>query len=375
MKLTYVTTFSMLVLSSHLMAQDLSIKGTITKNLKEPVSNQNDIRKHTKTQTTKKYPIKLLRIELSNKAKRDLEKRAQNTQTANNPFNTNRSSYSQLPANTQLGMSEVPVLNQGHHGSCVTFATTAAIDAVLKKGDYVSQLCQLQLGNYLEQNGYIMSGWDGSFGRTVLNQMETFGIVNKEQERAQGCGGLNQYPAEDDYTPKTSISAEDYHQLSEAISGLGIEWSSILDVSQAFDDRIDPNKTLHEVKKSLTQGDRVTFGVLLLDFDLGTMGAVGSKSSTNDSWVLTPEIARDVYLRPEFGGHEMVITGYDDDAIAVDDQGRKHQGLLTLRNSWGKQYGDKGDFYMSYDYFKLLVIEAHRIRESETGGDGEENRG
>ncbi|MGF2339111.1 C1 family peptidase, partial [Acinetobacter baumannii] len=65
---------------------------------------------------------------------------------------------------------------------------------------------------------------------------------------------------------------------------------------------------------------------------------------------------------PFFGGHEMIITGYDDNAIAVDDNGREHKGLFTLRNSWGEQFGDKGNFYMSYDYFKVLTIEAQRIR-------------
>ena len=101
---------------------------------------------------------------------------------------------------------------------------------------------------------------------------------------------------------------------------------------------------------------------LLLDFDLGMMGAVGTRNSDFDTWVLTPEIARDIYLRPKFGGHEMIITGYDDEAVATDDQGRKHKGLFTLRNSWGDKIGDKGNFYMSYDYFKVLVIEAQRIR-------------
>ena len=58
----------------------------------------------------------------------------------------------------------------------------------------------------------------------------------------------------------------------------------------------------------------------------------------------------------------MIIVGYDDDAVAVDQQGRKYQGLFTLRNSWGQSIGDKGNFYMSYDYFKTLADEVQRIR-------------
>jgi C1A family cysteine protease len=58
----------------------------------------------------------------------------------------------------------------------------------------------------------------------------------------------------------------------------------------------------------------------------------------------------------------MIITGYDNNATAIDTQGRVHKGLLTLRNSWGNKVGDQGDFYMSYDYFKALALEVQRIR-------------
>ena len=71
-------------------------------------------------------------------------------------------SWGNLPKRILLGMNNVPVLDQGSHGTCVTFAITAAIDAALSKGDYISQLCQLELGTYLEPMGYSVSGWDGS---------------------------------------------------------------------------------------------------------------------------------------------------------------------------------------------------------------------
>jgi C1A family cysteine protease len=57
----------------------------------------------------------------------------------------------------------------------------------------------------------------------------------------------------------------------------------------------------------------------------------------------------------------MIITGYDDEAIAIDKLGHQHKGLFTLRNSWGSSVADKGNFYMSYDYFKTLAMEAYKI--------------
>ncbi len=348
--------FLSLIVSSNLFAQEIKLTGTIDQTVTIPQSKSLSAK-------PQKQKIKLLKMELSPSAINVLNKRAV---TAIKKTNTLMSS-SYLPSKVSLGMNDVPVLNQGIHGTCVTFATTAALDAALNKGDYVSQVCQLQLGKHFEKNGYAASGWDGTFGRLSLSQFEQFGLISKEKQQTVGCGGLTEYPVLDSPSKESEMTLEQFHQLSEPLLGEEetdnqVAWSPILDIYQAVLERTDTNKTLNEVKSVLNQKDRVTFGVLLLDFDLGFMGAVGTHNSTLDTWVLTPEITRDLYLRPMFGGHEMVITGYDDDAIATDDQGREHKGLLTLRNSWGDKVGDRGDFYMSYDYFKVLVIEAQRIR-------------
>ena len=47
----------------------------------------------------------------------------------------------------------------------------------------------------------------------------------------------------------------------------------------------------------------------------------------------------------------------------VDENGREYQGLIKVRNSWGDRIGDQGNFYMTYDYFRALVIELQRIRQ------------
>lgn len=340
-----------LLINCSLFAQDIKIIGTIDQTLKSP--------KNKSLQSSQaQQNIKLLKIQLSDAAIETFKKRADATTKRPRILMTS----SHLPRKVELGMNNVPVLNQGRFGTCVTFATTAALDAALNKGDYISQLCNLQLGLHLEKNGYQSSGWEGSFGRLILSQIEHFGIVSKEKQKTQGCGGLTEYPQFDHPGPETAMSLEQFHEASENIADNQITWSPLLDVFQATSERVDTTKTIKDIKAALNQNDRVTFAVLLLDFDLGFAGAVGSHTTTNDTWVLTPEIARDIYLRPFFGGHEMVITGYDDDAIAIDDKGREHKGLFTVRNSWGEEFGDKGDFYMSYDYFTVLVIEAQRIR-------------
>ncbi len=338
-----------LAVSTPIYAQDIKVVGTLDHSFKTVPHNH-------LLNASPSRSIKLLKVELSKPAEKAITKRTALVTSKK----IHLSPSPQFPSKVDLGMNDVPVLDQGSYGTCVTFANSAAINAALGQGDYVSQLCQLQLGNYLAANGYNDSGWDGSLGRYVLSQMESYGVVSKNQQKTVGCGGLTQYPTPGQPIPSSYMSPEDYHQISESINDK-VSWSPILDIFTAMD-RVDTNKTLTDIKQAINEKDRVTFGVLLLDFDLGMMGAVGTHNGNFDTWVLTPEIARDIYLRPMFGGHEMVITGYDDEAVATDDQGRQHKGLFTLRNSWGDKLGDKGNFYMSYDYFKVLVIEAQRIR-------------
>lgn len=355
MNLRSIMLVGTVLMTTAAVAQDIKLIGSIHQPLKSA-------QKYTlRGNTQPSRAVSLLKIQLSPLTQKALGQKAEvilNTPNQSAPS-------SRYPSQVQLGMNGVPVLDQGALGTCVTFANTAAVDAVLNKGNYISQLCQLQLGQYLEKNGYTPSGWDGSSGRIVLNQMQIFGVISNENQKSYGCGGLHVYPqkaSDNEINTSVAMTPEDYRQLSESLDEIGIWWTPILDGYVAQLNRVDTNKVLDKVKTSLREGDRVTAGILLVAHDLGFVGAVGTHQLKNDTWLLTTEIVRDLYLRPYFAGHEMVITGYDDEAVAIDFHGVEHKGLLTLRNSWGDGFGNKGDFYMSYDYFKVLVIEAQRIR-------------
>lgn len=340
-------------ISTESLSADIKIIGTI--DIKKPISK--NINEYCHATNLSTPTISLLKLTLNKKAKRAITNRI-NKIKFSNPSTDNSLLY---PEQIDLGMNNTPVLNQGIHGSCVVFAVTAAIDAIIGKGDYVSQLCQLGLGRYLENNGHTTSGWDGAWNRTILSQIDLFGFTSKDAQRANGCAGLTEYPmcgldviAEE--------SASDFHKISESLPANSIAWSSIVDVYQVVSDKANEEEILLKVKKALASGDRVTFGALLLNFNEGIVGAMGSYKQKFDSWVMTPEIEQEINSYTNFAGHAMLITGYDDNAIAKDQEGRTYKGLFTIRNSWGKNIGDKGDFYMSYDYFKSLALEAQQIR-------------
>jgi len=343
-----------------LLAQDIQIEGSMD----VPVAlTTHNIRSAPAASLSMKH-IRFMKLELSTKAEKSIDKRLHKTLQVT----TDASTEPTLGKSVQLGMNNVPVLDQGPFGTCVTFATTAAIDAALNKGDYVSQLCSLQLGRYLENNAYAPSGWDGSWGSTVLNQFNVFGIVNKEKEHSIGCGGVTAYPMTRlEVPPGSDMAPEAYHSMSESLlsddpEAVPVLWSSILDIYQTFIDGPNMNTVLNQVKSSLDQQDRLTFGVALPGVYLGLAGALGKHHQALDTWVITPEVILAYETDEDLAGHEMIITGYNDDAIAVDNHGISHKGLLTLRNSWGDGIGDKGNFYMSYSYFKALALEIQRIR-------------
>ncbi len=354
-KFALSTTF-ILVASQCAFASDVSIVGSIP-----TVVESNIPHSFSYSDLTQKPNIVLLqKVKLSNNAKHALIERTKKIK--NRSYKALYSANNQtLPETLDIGMNGTPVLNQGAHGSCVTFANSGAFDALIGQGDYVSELCSLTLGNYLEeQDDDYPSGWDGSWGPIVLEQFFKYGIVSIKQQKENGCGGLKTYPVYDPSEKGDSMSVKQYSALSEDISNK-FTWQPIIKLDDAFKGDYNPNKAINNIKLELNDGNRVTFGVLL-DVRYGSNGAVGSHNKRNDTWMLTPEIEQDVKDDNIDAGHEMVIIGYDDNAVVRSNSGVENKGLFILRNSWGKSAGDRGNYYMTYDHFKLMTMEAQSLK-------------
>ena len=323
--------------------QDVVIDGTINQQL--PL-------KHP-------HSIQLLNLKLSSKAKITLNQRF-NLESRFNLLNL-QSPTTKLPSSVQLYMNSVPVLDQGPHGTCATFATIAALDALVNKKDYISELCTLNLNEYLTTHGHTETLWDGGFPKQIFNIVSMFGVVNKDKQRQFGCGGgMKEYP-NDPYAIHGEIDVDSYHQLSENLQNL-VEYdtTNIFDVFQFIYEETSMNKVLDDAKLALANGDRLTIGIILVPDE--NVGANGTFHQPNDTWVLNKEIIEYIQSGAPVAGHALVITGYDDEAVSVDQNGKKHYGLFTLRNSWGDKAGDHGNYYISYDYFRGLLVDLVRVR-------------
>ena len=274
---------------------------------------------------------------------------------------------SDLPAAKYLGMNNFPVLDQGQWGTCATFSTTAAIDAMFPLADesQVSQLCNLELGVTLNSLDGADGGWQGSFGYIVLGQITQYGYINKQYQHATGCGGLKTYPAYS-YDNGSAMTVADFTAHSN-MNFAKTDWTPIVQFNGNFApmNPATADKALTNVKNALNQGYRVVFGSLI-DPNVGQVGAAGTYNNIdNVAWVMTPQMQQDIISNQNMEGHEIIIDGYDDNACATytDTAGvsQKQCGLLRIRNSWGPSAGDQGDFYMSYDHFKGMAIEVYAI--------------
>lgn len=303
----------------------------------------------------------LMNIPLTREQKNTLQ-----TFTEDNTSYSSPTQKSSLPSHVELGMNEVPVLDQGQHGACVTFANTGALDALIAKGDYISQLCSLELGDYLEKLSYLPSGWDGTFGPESLGRLMEFGVVSMTNQTKQSCAGVTAYPGGDMANLGKPMSLDENAKISEGIN-YDYYWYPLISSTERFawssKNTEAPNNLLLNVKQVLASPNakqtlRLTFGALL-PVEYCSAGACAKYHKPDDTWAITKAIknAKD----PEFGGHEMIITGYNDNATAIDNEGTKHTGLLILRNSWSDKHGDNGDFYMTYDFFKQYVMEVQVV--------------
>lgn len=264
-----------------------------------------------------------------------------------------------LPSQVSLGMNNVPVSNQGVHGSCVTFAIAGAINAIIGHTQYVSELCNLSLGKYLNSiYPNYPSGWDGSSARNLFYQLNTYGFNSRDTESKYGCAGVYKYPKNNINNTGKPMSIDNFKEHSESITNR-IDYHPILGLTESLSDKTAATNDIDRVKSALNDGHRIALGFFL--YTDSTNGAHGTYHTKNDSWVITKDIITSAKLKKIRSGHELVITGYDDNAVINGPDCSFHRGVFTLRNSWGKLAGDKGDYYMSYDYFSKMTNEIYEL--------------
>lgn len=230
--------------------------------------------------------------------------------------------FSALSGAVDLGMNSVPVLNQGEDGTCVTFASIAALDALFGRRDFISPQCSLELFLGLGVD-YWQSGY---YAGNIIELLKKYGVVPRGK-----CN--NPYPTRHYPVDKNTYKAH---------TDPTIPMQNVTDIQFDY-------LTIDQIKPILDKGHRLVINFGLLDNKNDPISYVGFNLVINGAknlgglWACEQPGSKNYCQGIPTMGHAAVLMGYDDS-----------QRLLKIRNSWCMHYGDQGDFYMTYKFFEAL---------------------
>lgn len=239
-------------------------------------------------------------------------------------FSSGVSSFDKSPYAVDLGMNSVPVLNQGQEGTCVTFASIAALDALYGWGDYISPQCALEL--YL---GLGKNYWNGVHDASnVIDPLIEYGVVS-----GKNC---------DHSYPKMNV-AMDPNTYKTQYADQAVPMKNV--VSKHY-----YGLTIDMVQEILNNGHRLVMAFkidsqLVNGFDL----VIEGQKKQGGLWACQQPGSKN-YCQSATTSHQVVLIGYDDS-----------QELLKIRNSWCTNVGDDGNFYMTYQFFQIMGLDANEI--------------
>ena len=194
-----------------------------------------------------------------------------------------------------------PVYDQGTLGSCTANSLAAAyeVDQIIQKENSPFVPSRLFI-YYNERNmeGTVNSD-DGAQIKDGVTVLNTIGVC-PESMWPYDVTKFAHLPPPTCYKDST---------LHRAITGLRVR------------------QDLNQIKQALLNGFPMAFGFTVYESFEGD-----SIASTGIMTMPSPD-------EQNLGGHAVLCVGYDD-----------HKKVFIVRNSWGASWGDKGYFYMPYDY-------------------------
>lgn len=193
------------------------------------------------------------------------------------------------------------IYNQGSYGTCWAFAATSALESSLRpeEKDYFS-VDHMTMSNSFHANQY--DGGEYTMGMAYLAAWQ--GPVNEEDD-PYGDGKTNSSLSPVKHVQQMQIiDGKDYEGIKEAVFQYGGVQSSLYSTI---------------------------------------------RSSQGSSAFYNADTAAYCYIGTEKPNHDVVIIGWDDNYPRSNfNTPLEGDGAFICQNSWGKDFGEKGIFYVSY---------------------------
>lgn len=329
------------------------------------------------------------------------------TSLAPQSFSTQALSTQALPSKVNLGPLQTPIKNQGDRGTCVAFTSAAALEAAYKRERGVNLDLSEQYANHVQKMAHLNSeakaiseretqlgAWGGSGVGYQLNYLfrTRFGLpVESSMSGIDATNPATTYISAFNYektsqegdSPSISVDSNqktiDEWNLSSTAMNFNIPETRNL-VNFPLDVRNQAvygvkrvravERSLDGIRAELAAGREVAFGVSLTrlksckdedDNDLPEGHACYAERTAEQEKQYKDGIWHP--LTENWGGHAMLIVGYDDD-----------KKVFIVKNSWGRNAEGKagpaqadldadGFIEMSYDWVDK-IYEAHSILET-----------
>lgn len=194
-----------------------------------------------------------------------------------------------------------PIYDQGELGSCTANAIGAAVHYNLHKQGQ-TEITPSRLFIYYNERALEGSvGEDsGAMIRDGVKTLNKIGVCDEDKLWPYDIAKFTAKPSDECYQAAAKTTAKEYARVPQ---------------------------TLEDMKACLNDGFPFVFGFAVYSsFQTRKVAATGFMSMPDEyDYVL--------------GGHAVMACGYDDD-----------KKVFIVRNSWGPSWGDKGHFYMPFDY-------------------------
>lgn len=206
-----------------------------------------------------------------------------------------------LPHKVDLRLDGIPIFDQGALGSCTANAISAAFAfSILKQGE---ESFYIPSRLFIYYNERLMEGTvnqdSGAMLRDGIKSINKVGVCD-EILWPYVISKFKDKPEDNCYKSASQNKAVKYERV---------------------------NRSLYDFKSCLSEGLPFVGGFTVYE-------SFESKEVAKTGKMVMP-----LSNESPIGGHAILVMGYDDEI-----------GCFIVRNSWGTKWGDKGYFYMPYEY-------------------------
>lgn len=219
----------------------------------------------------------------------------------------------QLPLFLDLRNLMPEVFNQGQLGSCTANSTTAYDMLLHGNKVQLSRLFQYYMTRVIENTIY-----------------EDAGASNRDAVKS---------------VAKNGICEESFDRYDITKFTIAPTREAVLNAQQYKIGSYHSVRGLTQIKQALAlHNSPVVLGMEVFE-------SFESKQVAFDGIMPMPKSGEE-----NLGGHSVLVVGYVDNVKGLPDEyaklfsGVQTKGFLIVRNSWGKEWGDNGYFYMPYEY-------------------------